>query len=85
MLFTLPGEQLVYVMRCFASITTVQQKQAVQQAGFLVVDLYRWVLLQVEIAYCGQVGDVVCLCDDYCNSLDDDINQFLKSKWACTE
>ena len=30
-----------------------------QQAGFLVVDLYRRVLLQVEIAYFGWVGDVV--------------------------
>jgi len=39
------------------------------------VDLYGWVLLQVEIACFGEVRDVVCLCDDYCNSLDDFKNE----------
>ena len=38
-------------------------------AGFLEVGLYSWVLLQVEIAYFGWVGGLICLYDDYCSSL----------------
>jgi len=50
-----PGEQPGYVIRCFARISaqSAQRQQAVEQAGFLEVHLYSWVLLQVEIAYFG--------------------------------